>query len=186
MEGDTTLIKLLSHHFRNDGRTLVCLSGVNRLWRKLLRREPDGALFIFCKNAFSRLPPNATLCEKDAYIDTFLEHASWSNDCNNSFDMMKTLIVYSCQDTLAVRKTLYKGIQQVREPLKGNVACTGPMICEASGEIILYCSWQIEVFARFVPKHFDKWLWRGELERRIWWHDDWNSESGPAPKRIKR
>lgn len=181
------VVKLLAHHFKDDGRTLVRLSGVNRLWRTLLRRKPDGAFFIFCKNAFGRLPLDAILfSEKDSYINVFLHHASWINDETRLLDMMKTLIVYSCQDTLAVRKMVHNGVRLVRETLKGNVACRGPMICSASGDILAYSSWENEIFARFVPKHFDKWLWRGELQRRIWWYDDWNNSCCSTSKRLKR
>jgi hypothetical protein len=81
------IIKLLAHHLQEDGRTLVALSGVNLLWRKLLKREPDGALFCFCKKACERVFPefpNPVNCISLFYfhLQRFSGHMNFENVVN--------------------------------------------------------------------------------------------------------
>lgn len=94
----STIIKLLAHHFKDNGRTLVRLSGVNRLWRTLLRRNPDGALFLFCKQAFNRLPPTNNFVDEN-YIECFFYGALVSKYAQGASVMVLALMLSFAKDS---------------------------------------------------------------------------------------
>lgn len=164
MEGDTTLIKLLSHRFCSDGRTLVSLSGVNRLWRTLLRREPDGALFLFCKAAFMRLPFDAIILNKN-YIEVFFFYVQMQSYGDYTALMFKTLVLYSIEDK-AIRNSISSNIQVATPRVLGNSLIT----IRRKVSNWRFDTIEIEVASFVIREHFYKWLWDGHLERNIWWH----------------
>jgi hypothetical protein len=165
MEGDTTIIKLLSHHFREDGRTLVRLSGVNCLWRTLLRRDPDGALYVFCKRAFFRLPFDAIIFDQD-FIGVFLFYAQMYLYGEYTALMFKTLILHSIKNDSA-RISISKKMQISSPRVLGNLLMK--IVWKMGGWRMSVV--EIEVASFVIQQHYYKWLWDGHLERSIWWNE---------------
>lgn len=155
MEG-ITIVKLLSYHFKDDGRTLVRLSHINRVWRTLLRRDPDGELFVFCKHACERVCHFDMLPPTNDYINIFL-CSVWPFP----FQMLQTLVSFSVED-LNVRTSVKREARFKHAMGMYNIAMEGEIDSKY---------WSVEASLLLVKSHYRKWIWEGFLHKESWLDD---------------
>lgn len=152
MEG-ITIIKLLSHHFHNDGRILVRLSHINRLWKKLLRRYPDGALFLFCQKACERLFINLNYTQSQCVEVFFLQLQRYKNEMSIEY-MFRDMALYQ---TPELYRPFVRSRIQCQNIWRATYECS-ILYDRAESRLFLIALWDKEGIVR----EYGRYVWKGE------------------------